>query len=218
MSDRALSDQALIEQVGASYDPAGLRALQNELRRLNAAAHADRLFDDGTSVKRAVPDDAAPKPPKGARKRGKAAARRLLDLAGRHEDDDSPDVPGTRFTEAGVVRLLARLRRRRESDGAWPRFLDRVQRALGRPVPNGEHLVAGVGLARLQVACRQILEIEAHGLAHLAARRAIRRGRIMQTSALTLGVAAGGSKAASTEAPPSNPPPKPKPPKQGGSN
>ena len=169
------------------YDTTNLRALQDELRHLNAAAFAEGLLGDVPKPRTEAADAAPPEPSKASRRRGKAAARRLLDLAGRVEDDDSPDVPGTRFTEAGVVRLLAHLRRRRGRGGAWPRFLARIGRSLARPVSFGQHVVAGVALARLQIVCRQLLEIERHGLAHLTARRAVRRGRVAEASALMLG-------------------------------
>lgn len=167
------------------YDTTNLHALQDELRRLNATALAEGLLGKGPRPAEAATEPAAPS--KASQKRGKAAARRLLAIGGRLEGDDSPAVPGTEFTEAGVVRLIAFLRRRRGRAGAWSRFLARVQRALGRPVSLGQLVVAGVSLTRVQVVYRQICEVEAHGLAQLTARRVLRRGRVAAASALMLG-------------------------------
>ena len=186
------------------YDTSNLRALQDEVRRLNEAALESGLFSTPAPPRggrsRAVSDGAAETsetPPRKAagRSRGKGAARRLRAIAGRTDDDDSPDVAGTTFTEAGVVRLLSRLRRRRKQAGPWTRFLVRMERALSRPVALGQHTIAGISLARLQVVSSQLEQIEARGLAYLEALRAARRGRLSQTGTLMLGgrPAAAGS-------------------------
>ena len=178
------------------YDTSNLRALQEEVRRLNEAALESGLFSTPASAgvgRRRATGDGAPgtsqNPPrkKAERNRGKGAARRLRSVAGRTEGDDSPEVPGTTFTEAGVVRLLSQLRRRRKRPGPWTRFLVRMERALSRPVPLGQHTIAGISLARLQVVSSQLEQIEARGLAYLEARRAARRGRLSQTGTLMLG-------------------------------
>lgn len=95
-------------------------------------------------------------------------------MLGGAETDASPLVPGTDFTEDGVVRLLAHLRKPRNRRY---RFLQRMRRFLTRPVAAGTHTSAGVSVERLQVVSRQLLEIEAHGWNRFQATRAARRGR-----------------------------------------
>lgn len=108
------------------------------------------------------------------RDKSRAGARRLLVMLRRIDGDDSPPVPGTDFTEAGVVRLLGHLRRRK-SQGF--RFLRHLYRLLTRPVALGMRTSAGIGVERLQLVGRQLEEIEIHGWDHFHSRRVARRGR-----------------------------------------
>ena len=75
------------------YDTTNLHVLQDELRRLNAAAFAEGMLGRGPRPAEAAAEPAVPS--KASQKRGKAAARRLLTIAGRHEGDDSPAVGST---------------------------------------------------------------------------------------------------------------------------
>ncbi len=106
---------------------------------------------------------------------GKAGARRLLTMLRRLDGDDSPPVPGTDFTEAGVVRLLAHLRN--PGNRAPARYLQRLRRYLARPVQFGLRVSAGVSVERLQWVARYLKDIEAYGLAHVQSVKAARQGR-----------------------------------------
>ena len=193
---------------GIDYDTTNFHALQDELKALNEAALADGLVAprDGRIAmpKRAAtqrarrpaprkkPSSQAPaqsaapdksrKPRKPAPDRSNAAAARLLAMLVRGADDKSPAVPGTRFTEAGVGRLLAHLRRRRSRRiGPWLRFLQRAERYLSRPVSSGVRTIEGIGLERLQVFARQLDEIVDGGWPQFQAARATRRQRLTRT-------------------------------------
>lgn len=196
---------------GGAYDTTTFHALQDELKALNESAIADGLVAprDGRiampkrpvrqRARRATPRQGASTPQttaasvpakrrKGGPDRGKAAAKRLLALLVRGADDKSPAVPGTRFTEAGVARLLARLRRKRSGRiGAWLRFLQRVERYLSLPVSSGVHTIDGVGLERLQVFSRQLDDIARIGWAQFQEIRTVkRRGRLARAGNLPL--------------------------------
>ena len=181
------------------YDGTALNALRQELKRLNEAALADGLVAsrDGRiempSRPRRKPfkrrsagsansevdkkQSAGPSP-----NAGKAASRRLLTMGARIADDKSLAVPGTEFTEAGVTRLLATLRRpRRRRVGAWHRFRQQIERYLSRPVSSGLCSAAGVSVERLQVLSRQLHEIDRHGWSRFQEKRANRRRRTTAT-------------------------------------
>ncbi len=195
-------------QADSGYDTTGFEALRRELLTLNEGALADGLVAvrDGVVVtperprrvarrKIAAPAKAAaalkgkPKAPKKAKKRpdrSPDAARRLLALLSRRKGDESLDLPGTAFTEAGVTRLLAHLRgRRSKRGGAWVRFLQRADRYLQRPVPAGNRTVQGVGFERLQIVTRQLAEIELGGWARFHESHAVRRRKVVPTAPLT---------------------------------
>ena len=177
------------------YDTTNLRTLRRELQRLNDAATKDGLIarQAGSPEARtaAAPanrmhagssgEDTAPAPdapaelgPAASTDAGKARAKRLLAMLGRFEGDESPPVPGTDFTENGVVRLLAHLRRPRSQQNP---FLQRLHRFLVRPVSMGVRTSAGVGVERLQRVSHLLLRIEAHGLHDFRLLRAARRGK-----------------------------------------
>ena len=176
------------------YDTTNFQALRLELEQLNAAALKSGLLPpvtgwfgapDAAPAKRAKPRPApkartmaktkdSKRPAIDPADRGKARARRLLAMLGRIVGDDSPAVPGTAFTESGVVRLLAHLRKPRNRRA---RFLRRMQRFLARPVALGLQTSAGVSVERLQMVSHRLREIEAHGLAHVRSVRAARRGK-----------------------------------------
>ena len=183
------------------YDTTRFEALRRQLGALNEGAIADGLVAvrDGVVVSPEKPRRAPRKAAalgakvepeaKTAEKtpdRSPAAARRLLALLSRSNEDESPDVAGTSFTEAGVVRLLAHLRARRKKrgGGAWVRFLLRADRYLARPVPLGIRTVQGVGFERLQVLARQLGEIESSGWARFRAARAVQRRKIVAAAPL----------------------------------
>jgi hypothetical protein len=157
------------------YDTSNLQALRRELDRLNAAALGSGLI---------APRNVRPEPAPRARKerarvglpdQGKAGARRLLTMLRPIEGDLSPPVPGTRFTEGGVVRLLADLRKPRARVKRRARFLRRLLRFLTRPVSKGLRTSAGIGVERLQRISRYLLEIEARGWNHVQSTSAARR-------------------------------------------
>lgn len=180
------------------YDTTNLQALREELKLLNTAALEDGLISmrDGwpvtprarraaavvrTAKARATPATTPATSKTSSKSKakgpspetGKAGARRLLTIARRGEGDGSPAVAGTDFTEAGIVRLLAHLRKRR-SKGF--RFLHRLHQFLIRPVQPGIRTSAGISVERLQLVARQLLEIEAHGW-HQFRARVERRGK-----------------------------------------
>ena len=156
--------------LGAGYDVANLWALRGELSRLNEAAR-----EDGLIVHRGVGHHDQPihRVRRVSARAGKAVARRLIEMSGPSGDDRSPLVPGTSFTEDGVVRLLAHLRKPRM---LRYRFSRKLLSYLVRPVAKGMRTSAGISVERLQVVSRQLLEIKARGLYQFRLTRAARRG------------------------------------------
>jgi hypothetical protein len=145
------------------YDTSKLHALRRELDQLNVAA-----AKSGLSGSHEVWPEAAPRARKeparaGSTDQGKAGARRLLTMLGRIEGDVSPPISGTRFTEGGVVRLFAHLRKRTARAQRGNRFFRRLLAFLTRPLPMGMRTSAGIGVERLQLISRYLLEIETHG-------------------------------------------------------
>lgn len=158
---------------GAGYDVANLSALRKELARLNETAWKDGLVmrrDGGSEVRSGRP---VQRVRRGSARTGKVGARRLIEMLGPVGDDRSPLVPGTDFTEDGVVRLLAHLRKPRM---LRYRFFRRLLSYLARPVAGGVRASAGVSVERLQVVSRQLLEIKARGWYQFQSIRAARRG------------------------------------------
>lgn len=176
------------------YDTSRFHALQRELERLNAAALRTGLMTARDVAARASPSsnrdvpaqagsfEPAEQPasgespqstPLGSADKGKASAKQLLTMLARVEGDDSPSIPGTSFTESGVVRLLTHLRRPRSQRN---RFFRQLYRFLIRPVPMGVHTSAGVSVGRLQLVSHQLLEIQAHGWLQFQSIRELRRG------------------------------------------
>jgi hypothetical protein len=168
------------------YDLTTFNALRLELVRLNEAALADGLIAPRNGLPQ-LPQterpDAEPAEGSDSPDRGKAAAQRMLAMLARDEGDDSPSVPGTPFTEAGVVRLLAHLRRRAKprSGGSHP-LAQRLNRFLTRPVSMGVRTSAGVSVERLQVAYSQLQEVEANGWNHFQSVRSARRSGAATTA------------------------------------
>ena len=161
---------------GPGYDTSNLQALRQELRRLNIAAIETRLLPPlGGRHQRPSVSAASEAARPASTRNGKAGAKRLLSMLRRSEGDDSPPVPGTDFTEAGVVRLLAHLRHAGNKKPA--RYLQRLRRYLARPVQFGMRVSAGVSVERLQWVSRYLRDIEAYGLDHVRMVTAARRGR-----------------------------------------
>ena len=176
------------------YDTTNLNALRQELRRLNETALANGLI---------APREGRIEIPRRPRKRragareaarpaqrndtkavsspdaGKAAAQRLVALAGRIAGDKTPAVPDTPFTVAGVARLLAHLDAPRKlRSRAWLRFRRQMSRFLNRPVSSGIATVSGISIDRLKVVARHLREIEQNGWAHFREKRVLRRLKV----------------------------------------
>ena len=189
---------------GLGYDTSNLQALRQELRRLNIAAIETRLLPPLRSPNRRAAAGGASEAPRPASARnGKAGAKRLLSMLRRLEGDDSPPVPGTDFTEAGVVRLLAHLRDAGNKKPA--RYLQRLRRYLARPVQFGLRVSAGVSVERLQWVSRYLRDIEAYGLDHVRMVTAARRGRqarsLSSTGPLSLDSEPGTARPEASHAP-----------------
>ena len=159
-----------------SYDTTNLRALRLELELLNDAAAMSGLIAP-PKAKSAAADRARNEREDEFTDQGKAAARRMLTLLGRIEGDVSPSIFGTKFTEEGVVRLLADLRKRSVRAQRGNRYFRRILAYLTRPVAMGTRTSAGIGVHRLQRVSRRLHEIEAHGWQHFQLMRAARRGK-----------------------------------------
>jgi hypothetical protein len=163
------------------YDTANLEALRLELKRINEDALCTGLLHPP----RSAPPEPAPstrKARRGSSEKGKAGAARMLALLGRISGDESPPVPGTDFTESGVVRLLAHLSKPHDRPRVGYAFLQRLRRFLTRPLQMGIHTSAGVSVERLCLVGRYLKMIETHGYEHFQAYRAARRGRLVQTA------------------------------------
>lgn len=160
---------------GSVYDTAKLGALRRELRLLNEAAAKIGLmapYKARPAAARAREERAGP----AFADQGKAAARRLLAISGRLDGDVSPSIAGTNFTEDGVVRLLAHLRKRSVRAQRGNRFFRRLLAHLTRPVAIGTRTSAGISVERLQLISRRLHKIEAHGW-RFQLRSTVRRSR-----------------------------------------
>jgi hypothetical protein len=157
-----------------AFDMTKLDALRRELARLNAAAVQQGLLRPRATAG-STPPVSAPALSRSAAARsadqGRKGARRMLTLLGRIPGDESPPVPGTEFTESGVVRLLAHLRKPHKRH----RFRQRLLRFLTRAMPLGVRTSAGVSTERLRLVGRYLMQIEQHGWQHVKAVRAARR-------------------------------------------
>jgi len=166
------------------YDTSKLQALRRELDKLNAAAAKSGLIVTRNDPAKAG-RPAAREPARveavdpNLADQGKSTARRLLAILSRVEGDSSPSISGVEFTEDGVVRLLAHLRKRSARAQVGNRFFRRLLAFLTRPVPMGMRTSAGIGVERLQLVARYLNEIETHGWRQFrliaAARRRKRR-------------------------------------------
>lgn len=163
------------------FDTARLEALRVELRQINEDAVRTGLLHPPGSA-RAEPAPAARKARRGGPGKGRAGAARMLALLGRIPGDQSPPVPGTDFTESGVVRLLAHLGKPHDRPPVGYAFLRRLHRFLSRPVQMGVRTSAGVSVERLRLVGRYLKMIETNGYEHFQAYRAARRGRLAQTA------------------------------------
>lgn len=163
------------------YDTANLEGLRLELKRINEDALRTGLLHPPRSAL-SEPGPSARKARRHASKKGKAGAARMLALLGRIPGDESPPVPGTDFTESGVVRLLAHLSKPQDHPRVGYAFLQRLRRFLTRPLQMGVRTSAGVSVERLRLVGRYLKMIETHGYEHFQAYRADRRGRLPQTA------------------------------------
>jgi hypothetical protein len=163
-----------LDAVG-NYDTTNLGALRRELDLLNeAAVQSGLIASNDNELELAVLSDYAAAE---SLDLGKAGARRLLAMLRRQPGDVSPVVAGTDFTEAGVVRLLAHLNKRRKRAQFGNRFLRRLLRFLARPVPMGARTSAGIGVERLQRVSRYLHKIEAYGWNQVRTAARVRRGK-----------------------------------------
>ena len=159
----------------AGYDASKLHALRRELDRLNAAAARSGLIASGLNLQGDAPGALIERSATGSADKGKAGAKRLLTILGRIDADVSPSIPGTSFTEDGVVRLLAHLRKRRSRERRGNLFFRRMLTFVTRPVSMGVRTSAGISVERLRVISRQLRDIEANGWNHFQTTSAAQR-------------------------------------------
>ena len=159
----------------SGYDTSKLHALRRELDQLNAAAARSGLIAPRKVRPTAAQGGSKERAGAESPDQGKAAARRLLTMLGRVEGDVSPSISGSGFTEGGVVRLLAHLRKRSVRAQRGNRFFRRLLAYFTRPVSMGIRTSAGVSVERLQLVSRHLHEIEAHGWRHFQRMSATRR-------------------------------------------
>ncbi len=107
--------------------------------------------------------------------KGKQAASKLLAMFRRGEEDTSPTVRGTDFTEKGVARVLNVLTAPREREGASQKTLQRLHKFLTGPVADGAETVAGVSVQKVRRIARMLQQIEKHGWEHVRAHMAKRK-------------------------------------------
>lgn len=186
LNEGAIADGLVAVRDGVVVVPAKPRRVRRKARA-DAKAKAEAAPPEAAEPERKTKEKPEKKPRKPSPDRSPAAARRLLAMLQRQDQDESPDVAGTSFTEAGVERLLAHLntRRKKQGGGAWRRFIQRADRYLKRPVPLGIRTVRGVGFDRLQVLARHLEEIETGGWERFQAARAVRRRKVAPPLPLT---------------------------------
>jgi hypothetical protein len=141
--------------------------LRRELRELRSKAREDgmtgAIVDDwagstglAPGSRKAVMDAITPAD------KSKTAATMLLTLLRRMDKDDSPLVPGTNFTEAGVQRMLRQMRLPKYQTGPAGKIMQRLHTYLTKGKP-GAILVAGVSVERLRQLGGLLEQIEKHG-------------------------------------------------------
>lgn len=89
----------------------------------------------------------------------------LLRTLRMREDENTPTIPGTAFTEQGVQQMLEALKSRSESLGAGGRGLSkRLYAYLTRPAKDGEEMVAGVNKDSLTRFVNFLTQMQSTGL------------------------------------------------------
>ena len=107
--------------------------------------------------------------------KGKQAASKMLAMFRRGQDDTSPTVPGTDFTEKGVAKVVKLLAAPRERDGASQKMLQRLHKFLTGPVADDAETVAGVSVQKVRRVARMLQQVERHGWEHVRAHMAKRK-------------------------------------------
>lgn len=165
-----------------NFDLKNLDSLRRDLKELRARARED----SAPGPEKTEQPDAAGGPawrrPGAASaaepgERGKRLASRLLALLRRGEDDQSPAVPGTDFTEQGVERLLDRLALLPKQSSAAGQFLHNMYRYLTAPPAEGAPMIADVSAEKIQYLSRFLPQIEKHGWNQVRSRMAQIRER-----------------------------------------
>lgn len=106
--------------------------------------------------------------------KGKQLATRILAMLRRGNDDDSPNIPGTNFTEDGVKRLMTQLTEPQKGRRATSPLIQKLHKFLTTPTGGGK-TIAGASLERIRMLANLLPQVEKHGWeqvrAHLAKRK-----------------------------------------------
>jgi hypothetical protein len=150
------------------YDMKNLEALRRDLQEIRTEAQADGTIAPRAG-KRAGPMAAAaarrpaPAQPVSPEAKGKQVATRMLATLRRVENDNSPIIRGTDFTEAGVKRLLNLLTSPKRRSDAADRALQRIHRFITAPAPAGVQTISGVSADKVRALSRLLEQIEQNG-------------------------------------------------------
>ncbi|MBS0559850.1 MAG: hypothetical protein JSR21_07330 [Proteobacteria bacterium] len=142
-------------------------ALRRELRELRGKAREDgmtgAIVDDWTGTGLAPGSRKAVMDAINQEDKSKSAATMLLTLLRRVDKDDTPLVPGTNFTEAGVQRLLRQMQLPKYKTGPAGKIIQRLHTYLTKQAKPGSIQVAGVSIERLRQLAGLLEQIEKHG-------------------------------------------------------
>jgi len=142
-------------------------ALRRELRELRVKAREDgmtgAIVDDWVGGGLALGSRKAVLDAVNQQDKSKSAATMLLTLLRRVDKDDSPLVPGTNFTEAGVQRLLRQMQLPKYQNGPTGKIIQRMYNYLTKQTNGDAIAVAGVSIVRLRYFAGFLEQIEKHG-------------------------------------------------------
>ena len=157
-----------------NYDSKNLDVLRRDLQDLRGRAREEGLIHSDTQERPAVAAGG------GAARRfaqmraggtggaepgekGKQLATRILAMLRRSIDDDSPLVPGTDFTEAGVKRLMDHLTAPPKGRRATAPLIERLHKFLTIPGQPGGKLIAGASVERIRMLANLLPQVEKYG-------------------------------------------------------
>jgi hypothetical protein len=168
-----------------NYDTKNLETLRRDLGDLRSQAREDGVLRSDTAEKpsgstaagaarrfAAIRRNDNGEGPD-AEEKGKQLAARLLAMLRRVDNDTSPMVPGTDFTENGIKRLMDQFARPKANRRNAP-LIDKLQKFLTTG-PSGGKMIAGASVERIRMLANLLPQVEKRGWgqvrSHLARRK-----------------------------------------------